>query len=30
MNDREKWRRGSGISGLPALHDDDDDIYTLI
>ena len=26
MNDREKWReRGSGISVLPARHDDDDD-----
>ena len=26
MNDREKWReRESGISVLPARHDDDDD-----
>ena len=25
MNDREKWREGSGISVLPARHDDDDD-----
>ena len=24
MNDREKWERGSGISVLPARHDDDD------
>ena len=24
INDREKWQRGSGISVLPAAHDDDD------
>ena len=24
MNDREKWQEGSGISVLPARHDDDD------
>ena len=27
MNDRESGARGSGISVLPARHDDDDDIY---
>ena len=32
MNDREEWRRGSGISVLPARYDDDDDddIYIYI
>ena len=31
QNDREKCERGSGISVLPALHDDDDDdIYMYI
>ena len=30
MNDREKWReRESGISVLPARHDDDDDCYFI-
>ena len=29
MNDREKWREGSGISVLTARHDDDKDIYIL-
>ena len=29
MNDREKWRRGSGISVLAARHDDDDDDIKL-
>ena len=29
MNDREEWREsGSGISVLPARHDDDDDYYS--